>query len=140
MAIGPSLRGTLGTYLPNWLQNVPGLRNLFSVLWTFALLGDGLREIAWQGQIANYPGVGTPTALPFMGATRGLIQGPTEPQAAFAARLRSWLAAVAEMGSAPLVYVEPPSRETTYVAVPSVPVVATLTTKVAVLPAAGSTK
>ncbi len=100
MAIGPSLRGTLGTYLPNWLQNVPGLRNLFSVLWTFALLGDGLREIAWQGQLANYPGVGTPTALPFMGATRGLIQGPTEPQSAFAARLRSWLAAVAEMGSA----------------------------------------
>jgi hypothetical protein len=81
MAIGPSLRGTLGTYLPTWLGNVPGLRNLFSVLWTFALLGDCLREIAWEGQLAAYPGVGA-------------------ADAAFAKRCINWRSAVALMGNA----------------------------------------
>ena len=81
MAIGPSLRATLATYIPTWLANVPGLRNLFSLVWTVALLGDMLREIAWEGQLAAYPGVGTPTALPYIGASRGLVQGPLEPNA-----------------------------------------------------------
>lgn len=100
MAIGSSLRGTLGTYLPTWLGNVPGLRKLFSVLWTVALIGDCLREIAWEGQLAAYPGVGTPDALPYIGASRGLIQGPSEPNATFAKRCIAWLSTVATMGSA----------------------------------------
>jgi hypothetical protein len=100
MAIGPSLRATLATYLPTWLGNVPGLRYLFSLAWTIALLGDGLREIAWEGQLATYPGVGTPTALPYIGASRGLVQGPLEPDAHFAVRCRNWLTAAATMGSA----------------------------------------
>jgi hypothetical protein len=99
MAIGPSLRGTLGTYLPTWLGNIPGLRNLFSILWTTALLGDALREIAWEGQLAAYPGVGTPSALPLIGVTRGLVQGPAEPNLTFAARLIAWLPTLAQLGS-----------------------------------------
>lgn len=99
MAIGASLRGTLSKYVPSWLGNVPGLRNLYSVLWTVALAGDGLREIAWEGQLAAYPGVGTPTALPYIGASRGLVQGPGESNAAFAIRCQNWKAEVALMGS-----------------------------------------
>lgn len=97
-AIGPSLRGTLGKYVPTWLGNVPGLRNLYSLVWTIALLGDTLREIAWEGQLAAYPGVGTQDALPYMGASRGLLQGPLETNAHFVGRLIAWLSAVAEMG------------------------------------------
>jgi hypothetical protein len=100
MAIGASLRATLARYVPTWLGNVPGLRNLYSVLWTFALISDCYREIAWEGQLAAYPGVGTPTALPLIGASRGLVQGPGESNAAFAVRAREWLTAVAEMGNA----------------------------------------
>jgi hypothetical protein len=96
--IGDSLRGTLGTYLPTWLQNVPGLRRLFSVLWTIALIGDCFREIVLEGQFAAYPGVGTSTALPLIGASRGLVQGPSEPNATFATRCMNWLSIVAEMG------------------------------------------
>ncbi len=86
MATGPSLRATLSKYVPTWLANVPGLRNLFSIAWTFALFGDCLREIALEGQFAAYPGVGTPTANPLIGASRGLIQGPNESNALFAKR------------------------------------------------------
>lgn len=98
MAIGPSLRATLAKYVPTWLGNVPGLRRLYSILWTTALLGDGLREIAWQGQLAAMPGVGTTTALPLIAASRGLVQGPLEPDATFAKRCLNWLEAVALMG------------------------------------------
>lgn len=100
MSIGASLRGTLATYCPTWLGNVPGLRNLFSVLWATALLGDGLREIAWEGQLAAYPGVGTSTALQLIGASRGLVQGPFETNAHFGVRCRNWLSIVSEMGNA----------------------------------------
>lgn len=100
MAIGPSLRGTLGTWLPTWLGNVPGLRRIYSILWTTALIGDCFREIAWEGQLAAYPGVGDPSALPYIGASRGLVQGPLEPNASFAVRCRNWLSAVALMGNA----------------------------------------
>lgn len=99
MSIGPSLRGTLSKYVPSWLGNVPGLRNLYSVLWSVALAGDALRETAWQGQLAAYPGVGTPTALSYIGASRGLVQGPGEPNSTFGVRCRNWLNEVALMGS-----------------------------------------
>jgi hypothetical protein len=99
MALGASLRETLAKYVPTWLGNVPGLRNLYSTLWTVALLGDGMRQWAWEGQLATYPGVGTPTALPYIGASRGLLQGPAEPNATFAARCINWLTAIQQMGS-----------------------------------------
>lgn len=100
MAIGPSLSATIATYCPTWLGNVPGLRNLYSMLWTVALVGDCLREIAWEGQLAAYPGVGDPSALPYIGASRGLVQGPLEPNSHFATRCRNWPTEIRKMGSA----------------------------------------
>ena len=70
------------------------------MLWTAALLGDCLREIAWEGQLASYPGVGTSDALPLIGASRGLVQGPLESDVHFATRCINWRAAVALMGNA----------------------------------------
>ncbi len=86
MSIGQSLRAGLASITPTWLQNFPSFRNLFETLWTVALLGDALREIALEGRYAAFPGLGTPTALPYIGASRGLLQGPGEPDASFAAR------------------------------------------------------
>lgn len=86
MAIGPSLRASLASITPTWLQNAPGFRNLYGLVYVAATLGDCLREIAWQGTMAAYPGVGTPTANPAIGASRGILQGPNESNAAFAAR------------------------------------------------------
>lgn len=100
MAIGLSLRGSLAKVVPTWLQNAPGFRNLYIVVWAYALLGDCLLEIAWEGQLATYPGVGTPTALPLIGASRGLLQGPNEPDAVFAARCIDFRATWKEAGSA----------------------------------------
>jgi hypothetical protein len=96
--LGPSISGTLSTWVPTWMGNVPGLRNLYWFLWTIARLGDSLREIVWEGQLAAYPGIGTPDALPFIGASRGLVQGPLEPDALFAARCIDWLATNGQRG------------------------------------------
>jgi hypothetical protein len=97
--IGPGLRETLSKYLPTWLGNVPGFRNLYSVIWTVALIGDALREIVWEGQLAAYPGVGTPTANPLIAQSRGLLQGPNETSAAFAIRAINWLTTAKQIGS-----------------------------------------
>jgi hypothetical protein len=97
MAIGQSLRASIASVVPTWLQNTPGFRNLYSYVYVLALLGDCLREIAWEGRMAAYPGVGTPTANPYIGASRGLLQGPNESNALFAARClafrSTWLGA-----------------------------------------------
>lgn len=87
MAVGQSLRASLASITPTWLANVPGFRTLYSVAYVIALLGDCLREIAWEGQLAAYPGVGTPTAVEYMAPSRALIQGPAEPYETFVARL-----------------------------------------------------
>lgn len=100
MAIGRSLRAALASVVPTWLANLPGFRNLYAYCWSIALLGDCLREIAWEGQLAAYPGVGTPTALPYIGQSRGLTQGPSEANANFAARCIAFRDAWARAGSA----------------------------------------
>ena len=84
--IGKALRQILVSITPTWLVNNPQARNLFSFLYEVAVLGDALREIAWEGQLAAYPGVGTPDAFPYIAQSRGLTQGANEPNAAFALR------------------------------------------------------
>lgn len=100
MAIGRSLRAALASVVPTWLANLPGFRNLYAYCWTVALLGDCLREIAWEGQLAAYPGVGTPDALALIGPSRGLTQGPSEDNGVFAARCIAFRDAWAIAGAA----------------------------------------
>jgi hypothetical protein len=88
--IGRSLREGLASVTPTWLINLPGFRNLYSVAWTICLIGDCLREIAWEGQIATYPGACQPDALVLHGQSRGLLQGEAESNDHFGARLRAW--------------------------------------------------
>jgi hypothetical protein len=86
LVVGRSLRAALASIVPTWLANVPGFRMLYAFAYCVALLGDCLREIAWQGKSAMFPGLGTTSALPLIAQSRGLIQGPAEPDDVFAAR------------------------------------------------------
>jgi hypothetical protein len=94
------LRNALAALVPNWMANLPGANTAYKTLYTTALLGDSLLETSWEGLLAAFPGVGTDTALPLHAQSRGLLQGPNEPNSAFAKRLTQWLVTWAEAGSA----------------------------------------
>lgn len=93
------LRSAIKSLVPNWLSNVPGLNVSFKVLYAIALVSDVIIENGYQGFLATLPGVGTATALPLHGQTRGLLQGPNEPNASFAARLLRWQQSAQNLGS-----------------------------------------
>jgi hypothetical protein len=84
-------RDMLADIVPVWLSNRPGLNVGYSVLYTMALTLDCMVEAGRQGVQAAWPGYGTPTADPYIAATRQLVQGETETQSAFEARLRAWV-------------------------------------------------
>lgn len=71
-------RGTIGRNLWLWLQGM------------VTILNDGYTRL-WQSFYARLPGLGTPTALPLIGQSRGLLQGIGESNDAYALYLRSWL-------------------------------------------------
>ncbi len=78
------LRSTIK--LPNWAQKT-GL----TIAQSFILVVDQMIQVVLEWVNAKYPGLGTPTALPLIGQTRGLVQGETQTDDAFAAQLRAWL-------------------------------------------------
>ena len=93
------LRNALNSIVPTWLSNRAGLNSGFKVLYTIALIGDCYLEGVWEGFQAAL-GIGTPTAFPYLGQARGLLQGPTESDDSFTNRLKNWLATWEEAGSA----------------------------------------
>jgi hypothetical protein len=52
---------------------------------------DAATEVLIQGLTAKLPGIGTSTALAYIGRTRGILRGQNESDAEYAARLRGWL-------------------------------------------------
>lgn len=80
---------------PNWLRSFWSARFIYSLLRPL----DILVEVMLQGAAAAWPGFGTSTALPFIGQSRGFIQGETESNTSFAARLRRWLDAWRNAGA-----------------------------------------
>lgn len=97
---GPGLRGTLVNIVPNWLSNRLGLNVGFRILWVFAYIFDWVIQYFVEGLQASLPGIGTDTALPLIGQSRGLIQGRVETNASFVRRLIAWLATWTKAGSA----------------------------------------
>ena len=97
---GRMLRNALSSFIPNWLANRPALNTGFKVLYSIALVADAMIETGWEGLLGAFPGVGTSTALPLIGASRGLLQGPHESDDAFASRSVDWLATWELAGSA----------------------------------------
>lgn len=74
---------------PRWLKAPISMRALYSFLKPL----DRIANVLVEGALASFPGVGTATALPAIGQARGIIQGPNEPNAMYAARLVKWITA-----------------------------------------------
>lgn len=88
-----SFRGTLRKLVPPWLSDV-GTNLLpargFKFLWSHAVLLDAGIQDNVEGLRARMPGVGTPTALPYIGRDRVIRRGRDESDASFAARQLRW--------------------------------------------------
>jgi hypothetical protein len=95
------MKRQLPTQFRNSWQGPKWLRSYFSARFIYSLLRplDILVEVLLQGLAAAFPGLGTPSALPFIGQSRGLIQGEAETNTSFAARLRAWLDAWRNAGA-----------------------------------------
>jgi hypothetical protein len=92
MSQGRGVRDALKSIVPAWLSDrAAGFNKGFKVLWTIALMADGIVEASLEGVRAALPGVGTATALHYIGASRRIIRGIGESDATYAARLRGWL-------------------------------------------------
>lgn len=99
------VRDALRNFLPIWLSNRirAGLTVGYRFVWALVAPIDALLDMAYQGLIARLPGLGTPTALPFIGRSRGILRGQNESQASYVARLRKWLDTWADAGSDELI-------------------------------------
>jgi len=86
-----SFRETLRRYLPPWLSDRPGKTVAFRYLYGIVSVLDAGAEVLVQGIQARFPGLGTPTALPYIGRDRRIIRGPEQTDAAYAAELVRWL-------------------------------------------------
>lgn len=88
-----SFRETLRRYIPPWLSDRPtsGRTAGFRFLYGFAAVLDAGMQFLVEGMQARLPGIGTATALPYLGRDRRIIRGPHESDADYAARLLDWL-------------------------------------------------
>lgn len=90
-------RDTFRDYVPEWLQDRPGLSVGFRTLWGIISPLDAIFEAMFQGWRASIPGENY-TASPHIGRTRGIIRGADDTEADYAARLRRWLSIWQEAG------------------------------------------
>jgi hypothetical protein len=77
-------RDTIKTISPPWLAT--GTAEKF--MYTFGLMSDLVLEKMNQAMLARMPTLATPSALPFIGLDRVIVQGPEEPDSAYAIRLQ----------------------------------------------------
>jgi hypothetical protein len=77
------IRDTIPKITPAWLNGFVGTRFLYSM----GLVLDAVYEKAHQGVLARFPGLGTPTALPAIGADRQIDRGFAETDDSYIARL-----------------------------------------------------
>jgi len=78
---------SLPAKIPVWMSRSVGFRFVASLI---MLLDAGL-EALLQALYARFPGVGTSTALPYIGRSRGLLRAYSEADDSFAAWLLGWL-------------------------------------------------
>lgn len=92
----------LADFVPQWLQNRPGLQVGYQFLWAFALFLDRATQVALEGVRAGWPGYdGRTDNCDLLGASRDLLQGETEAVPAFQARLRNWIQLSTQLGGDP---------------------------------------
>ena len=95
-------RDEIRKWIPPWLSDrrQSGLTYGFRFLWVMISVLDAAVEMLVQGLSAAWPGVGTYTALPLIGRTRGILRGEAETDASFSSRLIAWLDTWRGAGSA----------------------------------------
>jgi hypothetical protein len=90
----PRVRDQLRTWGPWWLSDrhyTNGKTVAFRFLWTMIATLDCYLEYVLQALLAAWPGAGTPTALPLIGRSRGIMRGQADTDEEFQAKLRAWL-------------------------------------------------
>lgn len=99
-------RDSFRSYIPAWLQNRPpdsvtGKARNVGYRWLYAMIFplDVATQAIVEGLKASFPGVGTPTALAAIAQSRGLTQGESESDLAFAKRAINWLQSWSENDS-----------------------------------------
>jgi len=93
-------RGLRNTFVvPRWLANRPGKNVGYKLIYACLMLLDIFIEWAVESVRAGWPGEGTPTALPLIGRSRGILRGPSEDDDTFIARLIAWLDTWKQAGS-----------------------------------------
>lgn len=99
MSAPQNLRDLVNRFVPSWLSDKsPDSPSWgFRVLWGIVLIIDGALELVAQASLAAV-GRGTPTALPYVGQARGMIQNQDESDADFADRLGTWVDRAKENG------------------------------------------
>jgi hypothetical protein len=94
MAIKTRFRDTLKKDLPWWLSDrhlSSGKSAGYRFLYILVAMLDIIAEWIVQGLQAPWPGIGTPSALPYIGRSRGFVRGVSDTDASFSARLLAWL-------------------------------------------------
>lgn len=95
------IRDLVAAISPPWLQRLGQGQSVGAkLLYVMGLAGDKAIEKLDQAVRARMPGLGDPSALPLIGADRVMVQGPNEPNAAFALRLQDAFAAWQRAGNA----------------------------------------
>lgn len=89
-------------WTPPWLLDrlIDKLTVGYSYLWSMIAPLDDAAEELIQGLQAPWPGLGTPTALSLVGASRGMIRGQGESADSYAKRLLTWRTRAKRLGSA----------------------------------------
>lgn len=103
MSAGERYRDSLRRWVPWWLSDrkySSGKTVGYRVIWVMVAMLDAIADWIVAGLTAAWPGKGTPTALPLISRSRGVVRGQSDTNEEFAAKLRGWLERAASLGSA----------------------------------------
>ena len=90
-------RDWVAKLVPWWLSDrrlTSGKWTGYRLLWSIAAYLDAMVETALQALRAPWPGIGTPTALPLIAASRGILRGQADTDATFSVKLVKWLRSI----------------------------------------------
>lgn len=101
------IRDLIDRLVPPWLAGRIKARKTtgYRILYGMVAPLDAVLDVVNQGIAAWFPGVGTPTATPYIGRSRGIVQNQGESIDDYAARLIRWLEIWPEAGAQELIAV-----------------------------------
>lgn len=96
-----NFRSILARLVPSWMGNRLGKNVGFKFVWSMFVPLDIAADAVLQGVNDWGPGSpgATPTALPLIGQSRGIVRGEAESDESYARRLRAWLDTWEDAGS-----------------------------------------